>query len=455
MLVNESKLQGVNVKDLFTRMVSEVPWANLKAYVQTNAQLLKMATIGGHRLEPKHRDRVDKLILREAEKGNFAQTATNGVFAAWYPVHAELHQKLEDYFHSEAYTQYRQDNSLGDDDYVLSDEKFAEFFNLDHLPEWRVLLCFSPLKFSDAQADRILDDSQGNSLLLERIKTLEERNATLEKRDQQLAAEADRLRDGQQQAQGDALEARKALRQMRADLDAANVRLERALAEGRKLKEQLDAAVGDQQSSEQSIRQKFTAESSRLQKDVDRLQRDLSAWQSKYEEQRLQNKDLEAGIQEARREVSRHEVIATQAQAQAKRLSGFADLILQRIDWPKVGAAMKLTPRMRLQFNSLIRKLSYETDRSLTIEGTLAEFWDSLVAPERELIKNIAQSNSLEVMNGDVDAYWMGLTDAFGDVQISLEARGVLLKMLHEIFYQVIDMEDLKEAVIPQSKEKA
>jgi len=96
MLVNESKLQGVNVKDLFTRMVSEVPWANLKAYVQTNAQLLKMATIGGHRLEPKHRDRVDKLILREAEKGNFAQTATNGVFAAWYPVHAELHQKLED-----------------------------------------------------------------------------------------------------------------------------------------------------------------------------------------------------------------------------------------------------------------------------------------------------------------------------------------------------------------------
>ena len=48
MLVNESKLQGVNVKDLFTRMVSEVPWVNLKAYVQTNAQLLKMATIGGH-----------------------------------------------------------------------------------------------------------------------------------------------------------------------------------------------------------------------------------------------------------------------------------------------------------------------------------------------------------------------------------------------------------------------
>ena len=67
MLVNESKLQGVSTKDLFSRMLSEVPWASLKTFVQANAQVLKLATIGGHRLDPKHRDRIDKLILREAE----------------------------------------------------------------------------------------------------------------------------------------------------------------------------------------------------------------------------------------------------------------------------------------------------------------------------------------------------------------------------------------------------
>jgi len=452
--VNESKLQGVDVKDLFTRMVSEVPWASLRTYVQANAQLLKLATIGGHRLDPKHRDRLDKLILREAEKGSFSQAATNGVFAAWYPVHEALHKKLEDYFHSDEYKQYRQEKSLTEDDYVLPEAKFDEFFSIDLLQEWRILLCFSPLKFSDAQADKVLDDSQGNSRLLGRIKELEERTAALEKREQQLAGEAERLREGHQQAQTDAQEARKAMRQARTDLDAANLKLERALAEGRKFKEQLDAAVGGQQSFEQDLRQKLTAESGRLQKEIERLQRDLASWQAKYEEQRLQNKDLEAGIQEARREVSRNQVAASQATANAKRLSGFADLILQRIDWPKVGASMKLTPRLRLQFNSLIRKLSYEEDRSLTIEGTLAEFWESLLAPERELVKSIAQSNSLEVQKGDVDGFWMGLTDAFGDVQISLEARSVLLKMLHEIFYQVIEMDDLKEPIIPQPREK-
>ena len=330
MLVNESKLQGVNIRDLFTRMVSEVPWASLRTYVQSNAQLMKLATIGGHRLDPKHRDRLDKLLLREAEKANFSQTMTNGVFAVWYPVHEALHKKLEDYFHSDEYKQYRQEKGLTDDDYVLPDAKFDEYFSVDHLEEWRVLLCFSPLKFADAQADRILDDSQGNSRLLGRIKELEERAATLEKREQQLVSEAERLRESQQQAQTDAQESRKSLRQARSDFDAAALKLERALAEGRKFKEQLDGAVGGQQSFEQDLRQKLTAESTRLQKEIERLQRELASWQAKYEEQRLQNKELEAGIQEARREVSRQQVAATQANASAKHLS--ADLILQRID---------------------------------------------------------------------------------------------------------------------------
>lgn len=455
MLVNESKLQGVNTKELFTRMLSEVPWASLKTFVQANAPLLKLATIGGHRLEPKHRDRIDKLVLREAEKANFAQAMTNGVFAAWYPVHQELHKKLEDYFHSDAYKEYRQEQKLGEDDYVLPEAKFDEFFSIDHLQEWRVLLCFSPLKFDDTQAGKILDDSQGNSRLVSRIKELEERVATLEKREQQLAGEADRLRESQQQAQADAQESRKALRQARTDAEALTVRVDRSLADSRRLKEQLDAAQSSQQSVEQDLRQKLGAECTRLQKDVDRLQQQLASWQTKYEEQRLQNKDLEAAIHDARREATRHQDVAAQASANARHLTGFADLILQRIDWPKVGASMKLTPRLRLQFNSLIRKLSYEQDRSLTVEGSLAEFWESLMAPERDLIRNIAQSNSLEVMTGgDVAGYWMGLTDSFGDVQISLEARSVILKMLHEIFYQVIEMEDLREPIIPQPKVK-
>ena len=57
-------------------------------------------------------------------------------------------------------------------------------------------------------------------------------------------------------------------------------------------------------------------------------------------------------------------------------------------------------------------------------------------------------------MSGDVENYWLTLTDSFGDVKISLEARLVLLKALQEIFYQIIEMEDLEVPELPKKKTK-
>ena len=452
MYENSDNLKGINREELFARMVGELPWGGLKTFIQTNAQLLKQVTAGGHRMDPKRRQRAEKIVLREAEKAEYPEAMVNGLFAAWYPVHEELHKALEDYFHGDEYKAYREEHEIEEDQYILSPEKFEEYFSVDDLEEWRVLLCFSPLKFSDEQAAKVMDDGQGNTRLLARIKDLEEKTEQLEKREQQLIAEAERLRGECQSANAEAQEAKKANRQIRTEVEALNVRLERTSGENRKVNEQLVEAERAQKTFEDKLKQRLRTEGARLQNEVDRLQKELADWQVKYEDQRLQNKNLESGIAQANRERNLQRTQATEAKAEAKHLSSFADLILERIDWPKVGTSMKLTPRLRQQFNSLIRKLTYEEDRSLTIEGTLPEFWDSLMNLERELIGSIAQSNSQEVVTGDVEGYWRSLTDAFGDVQISLEARGVILKMLQEIFYQVLDMKDLEEAVVPMNR---
>ena len=101
MLGNNEQIQGVNLTEVFTQMIGELPWASLLQYIQANGPLMKLCTIGGHRLVPDKRKRFEAIILREAEKGNFSEAVTNGVFAAWYPVHTELHKQLEDYFHSD------------------------------------------------------------------------------------------------------------------------------------------------------------------------------------------------------------------------------------------------------------------------------------------------------------------------------------------------------------------
>jgi len=50
MLGNNEKIQGVSIPDMFSQMLSELPWRTLSQYISGNAQLLKVCTFGGHRI---------------------------------------------------------------------------------------------------------------------------------------------------------------------------------------------------------------------------------------------------------------------------------------------------------------------------------------------------------------------------------------------------------------------
>lgn len=449
MLGNNEELLGVDLGDVFARMMSDLPWDSLRAYVQANTQVLKACSAGGHRLDPKRRSRVEKIVAREAEKAGYSQAMCSGVFAVWYPTYKDLHKALEDHFHSDEYKAYREQNELGEDDYVLADEKFDELFRVEDLDKWRTLLCFSPLKFTQAQADRILKDNQGNAELLERVNALEAELAELRKRDAQQRGDADRAVEDARQRASEANESRRDLREARNEIDALNKKLEVSQGENRRLRLLNEELEAKSKKIEGNFEAELEKQAGRLRVDLARVQKELADWQAKYEEQVVANRRLDEGIATAKKELLFAEKRTEQAEADSERLTSFADLILGRLDWPKVGAQMKLTPMMRRQFNSLIRKLDYEEDNTLTIEATLPAFWDGLMGLERELINRIAQSNTLEVASGGVEDFWRALTDAFGDVRISLEARLVLLTMLQEIFYQVLEMEDLEESYLP------
>lgn len=449
MLGNNDELLGVDLGDVFARMMSDLPWDSLRAYVQANTQVLKACSAGGHRLDPKRRARVEKIVAREAEKTGYSQSMCSGVFAVWYPTHKSLHQALEDHFHSDEYKAYREQNELGEDDYVLADEKFDELFRVEDLDKWRTLLCFSPLKFTQAQADRILKDNHGSAELLERVNAMEAELAELRKRDSQQRGDADRAVEDARLRAAEANESRRDLREARTEIEALSKKLEVSQADNRRLRLLNDELEAKSKKIESGFEAELEKRAGRLRVDLARVQKELADWQAKYEEQVVANRRLDEGIATAKKELLFAEKRTEQAEGDSERLTSFADLILGRLDWPKVGAQMKLTPMMRRQFNSLIRKLDYEEDNTLTIEATLPSFWDGLMGLERELINRIAQSNTLEVASGGVEEFWRALTDAFGDVRISLEARLVLLTMLQEIFYQVLEMEDLEESFLP------
>lgn len=447
MLGNNEKIQGVDLKAVFTKMLSEVPWESLKAYILSNAPLVRLCTAGGFRLEPKQRARDEKFIMRDAEKGGFSEVLCNGVFASWYPVHKELHKNLEDYFHSDEYKAYREANKLGEDDYVLPDDKFNSVYSVKEFEAWRILLCFSPLKFTAEQAKVILEDKKGDADLMARINTAEAKVAELTRKVTQMSADAERNRARQQEDQAEIQELRKTARQSKNEAEQLQKRLETALNEMKRANMQVAQADTVLSQREAEIREELGRTLQRQQGEVERLSKELSAWQARHEEQCGINRNLveraEAADKRCAEAEASRDIFAQKVDDNIRAV----DALLGRIDWPRVGASMKPSPTVRRNINSLLKRLDYDANRNLSIEGSLTSFWERLSRSERELIGAIARSSEKELVNGSIKDYWQSIADRFPEVLINLEARMAMLGILQEIFFQTFSDEELEEMI--------
>lgn len=454
MLGNNEKIQGVSIPDMFSQMLSELPWRTLSQYISGNAQLLKVCTFGGHRIDPQQRPRLTKQVINEAVKTDYSDSTCSALFAAWYPVHAELHAKLEGYFNSDEYKEYRKENKLNDVDYVLSDDKFREFFQVSDLKAWKILLVFAPLKFTKEQADQILNHQEGSEELLERIKELEARLSEADRKASSASGELEKARQQQQSAENELKEARHQIRTQKGDLEALNQKFLSSSAEVKRLSGLLSSRSEELEKRAATASENAERVTTRLQAELSRLKEELNGWQNKFQEQLQANRQIQndAANTEARAGKSNAE-----RDAAIKKLDEskkFVDLLLSRIDWAKLGSQLKLSPTLRKNFNSMLKRLNYEENLSLTIEGTLPQFWSRLQKKESELIQRIAASSTLEVEKGDMKGFWEEVKDSFAEVQTSIEARLFMLGFIHELLFAIYVPEQLAAPTIPAPLKK-
>lgn len=454
MLGNNEKIQGVSIPDMFSQMLSELPWRTLSQYISGNAQLLKVCTFGGHRIDPQQRPRLTKQVINEAVKTDYSDSTCSALFAAWYPVHAELHAKLEGYFNSDEYKEYRKENKLNDVDYVLSDDKFREFFQVSDLKAWKILLVFAPLKFTKEQADQILNHQEGSEELLERIKELEARLSEADRKASSASGELEKARQQQQSSENELKEARHQIRTQKGDLEALNQKFLSSSAEVKRLSGLLSSRSEELEKRAATASENAERVTTRLQAELSRLKEELNGWQNKFQEQLQANRQIQndAANTEARAGKSNAE-----RDAAIKKLDEskkFVDLLLSRIDWAKLGSQLKLSPTLRKNFNSMLKRLNYEENLSLTIEGTLPQFWNRLQKKEGELIQRIAASSTLEVEKGDMKGFWEEVKDSFAEVQTSIEARLFMLGFIHELLFAIYVPEQLAAPTIPAPLKK-
>lgn len=457
---NQTLPDGWDLAGLFKQMLGELPWPTLVTFIRSNSQIHKICTMGGYRLDPrdpKPKARMEGIVLREMQRAEFSQASCNGIFAFWYPIHAELHEALEGHFHSDAYKAWRQEQGLAEDVYSLTDEKFNEFFKPQDLAVWKILLCFSPLQLSDAQIVRIVETkpeeapaaSQASVELTTKLALLETELARAKELRTRFEKEA-------QAAQAETREVRKTLRTAEEAVAAQQARSSSLAAESTSLRQKLAetearmAAAATQRDAE-VVRARNASVA-----DLEKLKAEAEEWKRRYESRCLSDREGERALKLAQDRAADWQAKAEILQVEIGRMHNFADLLLKRFNWADVGQQMKLTPNIKRQFTSLLKKLNYEENTGLVLEGTLTTFWNGLLAKEQKLIAAIAESDVREIADGSAKDYWEKLSEDFEDAAICLEARLMLLKLLEEIFYSSINDEALAAASVYETvlKEK-
>ena len=453
MLGNNEKIQGVKISDLFAMMVGELPWRTLSRYINENAQLQKICTLGGHRIDPNQRPRLEKQVVNEAAKNEFSETACQPLFGAWYPVHEQLHDTLENYFHSDEYKAYRAEHKLTEEDYVLSDEKFNEFYDIKENKAWKLLLAFAPLKFTAEQAEKILNNQEGAAELQEKLTALEAQLAAANKKAADATADVERVRAQLQSSTAEVQELKKQQRALKADLDAANQKFMSATAETKRLAAKLAETDEAIRKREQSVSENAERQVGRLQAELEKSKADLNAWQNKYQEQLLANRQIVADAKAVDNKAEAANADKAKAVEELRSYQKFVDLLLDRIDWRSLGSQLKLAnPTMKAGFGRIIKKINYEQDATGTLEEALPKFWDDFTARETELIHKIANSSTLEVSQGDMEGFWNEVKDSFESVQVSLEARLFMLAFIRELLFAIYTPEQLQTPNIPVEK---
>ena len=268
------------------------------------------------------------------------------------------------------------------------------------------------------------------------------------------SGELEKARQQQQSAENELKEARHQIRTQKGDLEALNQKFLSSSAEVKRLSGLLSSRSEELEKRAATASENAERVTTRLQAELSRLKEELNGWQNKFQEQLQANRQIQndAANTEARAGKSNAE-----RDAAIKKLDEskkFVDLLLSRIDWAKLGSQLKLSPTLRKNFNSMLKRLNYEENLSLTIEGTLPQFWSRLQKKEGELIQRIAASSTLEVEKGDMKGFWEEVKDSFAEVQTSIEARLFMLGFIHELLFAIYVPEQLAAPTIPAPLKK-
>lgn len=452
-------------------LLGKLNWSGLKEVISNSQTMRRAYEAGGFQLRrPNVKRAVDVVskILRESDQ----QTSKIKInlFLSYYqqPENREVALYLDKYFESDDYKKAANKQELKNCRYRLNNEKFQSFCSFLDKEKASLFLYFSPIIFTEEQANFLNDFSApvgdvNDSLVLatktrvyeDKIRSLE---VALRQSSSKLVSEQKQLTKTKTELKRSASSVKTKERhlelektktaELSAKVNESAKRIDSLSSASQARKKQIDKLESTLRKSEGALKEE-RVKSEGLNNTLQDLKNSLKKSEANYSAERDEltriKSELRGSVSSLK--ISEHHLEREKAKCaelslkleELQNSSGKpgSDSLIENLVRPllsdeRLSSLLNNNDREISDFRSLVQK-----DLDVGKEISFSEFWENLRSKEEGLVKSISQLTTNYFYAENSNDKWLNAEDAFEDLNYSIQAKAVLVRLIHESFKEL------------------
>ena len=387
-----------------------------------------------------HGIRSVKMALRR--RADLTRPIEIEFFMVWYHNYCrkKIKEKLDDYFQSEEYENWIGKKDIASGEYALPDEKFTKFSSRWDLKERIFLLLFSPIHFTDKQAEILMGVEDPLEMEIAGSKSVQQSSLVVKFKEdishlkQQIAEQTKLLKTANTKIKTQKQE----IDRLCENISSKDQTIQNITTEFKDKEFSWERKYKEGEAKWDSEKHRLSSELSVLEEEVIRLKEDLARLN-------VMKLDLERKLAKKDEELKQEVHRLTAELENSKEPSLWQWLFEDKNRMKEILQQLDLKPLTR---DLIIKKIKIpDCDVGLVQPsgGNLQNFWNSVIEHEKKLsgkIQDIIEaSRPIDMLQNK----WPEIEDCFEDLRYSLEARLALTKLLYEILLQT----QMEEKSIP------
>lgn len=392
-----------SLKLLFDRL----KWSEISDVFNSITDVRRAYLTGGFTLKRENKTR-SRNVFRKYFKDNpeRSDTLKINLFMTWYSRQEGFGEDIDEYFQSDAYQTLVEEKGLDENFYHLTDEKLEEFSSRWSRDNARLLLFFSPIKFSESQAE-VVAEIEGD-VVEKRVEKSPKKEVLDEVRRSLKSAEKEN-----RSLKKDLKKERAELRHLEGEMKGVSKEAETLRGEKERLANQLEELKCQADSHSGAVRE--------LHSKIRGLENEKRGLVDEREKNHKRINSLKEKVEETERRL-----------LNISRESPIDRILLDQSKLRSLFSAVHEESEVLSVFENLLK------EKTESGTGTnFPEFWEQLGRKEQEKVRALSQISSVDMDKEKFATSWSDTEDLFKDLEYLAQAKLALIGAIHRLFREV------------------